>query len=208
MLTVSNTDFLFLSALSYRYVHTNPSIHLLPLQLRRLPNNHPPKQRILNPLPDPLIQADDRLIPEPPLRLINIKVPRHTRILHLLARQIRRPQPQKPKHNPHQRRDEQADILRQRPHLRDLRLVPGGRPASAREVEEVDGAVVRDEEGLAVGFFVVEGGGFVAVEAVARGQQGGQAEVVRVGDVGDFGEVEEVVVAADLDFGLPFEVGA
>lgn len=78
----------------------------------------------------------------------------------------------------------------------------GGAPDGAGEVPKVDGAVVRDEEGLAVDLFVVEGrdGGGGGREEEAGGEE------VGVGDVADVGEVEEVVVVAELDARLALAV--
>ena len=76
----------------------------------------------------------------------------------------------------------------------------GRGPDGTRDVPEIDGGVVGDEEDFAVDAFVVErddvGSGGV--------EEGDGCKEVAVGDVDDVGEVEEVFVVADLDAGFAF----
>jgi hypothetical protein len=85
----------------------------------------------------------------------------------------------------------------------------GSRPVArgvvdgAGKVPEVDGAVVGDDEGLAVDLLVVEGRG----GGPGGGDEAVGGEEVGMGDVADVGEVEEVGVVADLDLVLSGLVG-
>lgn len=80
---------------------------------------------------------------------------------------------------------------------------PGSVPDDAAEVPEVGGAVVGDEEDLAVDLLVVEGLGGGGVGE----QQGAGGEEVRVGNVLHVREVEQVVIVAQLHARLAREVG-
>lgn len=83
------------------------------------------------------------------------------------------------------------------PDARGALVVAGGAEDGAGEVPEVDGAVVGDEEGLAVDALVVERGR--GGRRPGGGEEALGGEEVAVGDVADVGEVEEVGVVADLD---------
>lgn len=81
--------------------------------------------------------------------------------------------------------------------------MPGSFPHRAREVPEVDGLVVGDDEDLAVDFLAVER---------RRGERGcgeqcGGCEEVGVRYVAYVGEVEEVFVVAELEAGFSCCIG-
>ena len=145
---------------------------------------------------DAVLQAHQGLVPQPPLRLGDVVVPRHAAVHNALAVEGRR-LADGPEEVLAQETENHADAPREGPDVVGALRGSGGVPYGAGEIPKVDGAVVGDEEGLAVDALVVERDG----AEDGAGEEGLGGEEMGVGDVLDVGEVEEVLVVADLHVG-------
>jgi hypothetical protein len=127
------------------------ALDLLPFLLPcRLLLFQPKSYRPLN----PFLQTHNRPIPQPPLRLPTIVIPRHTTKPHnpSLKRRIFPNSPNNPLHN---RRQNQPHIFAYNPHMFRAFLITSRFPHRARKIPEIHRLVIRDDEGFAVDFFMV-----------------------------------------------------
>lgn len=172
--------------------HLSPSLRL-GLDIALLLLLHEPRDTLV----DTLLQRPQRLVPQHPLRLGDVVVARHAGHDDAvpgkrggLVDDVEEDLAREAQHD--------AQLPAQLPIALGAALAAGGAPDGAREVPEVDGGVVGDEEDLAVDALVVQGH--------RRGRGGGEQELrgeeMRVRNVADVGEVEEIVVVADLDLVL------
>lgn len=149
----------------------------------------------LHRLDQTIVHRVQHLVIQQQPRLLDVKVPMRARIPD--------PEPRKARNLAHQLRVRLRSARQHQPHaLRHLdvvrRHVPAVvRPHRAREVPEIDGLAVGDEEDLARDG---EGGIFGGVADLVEQTLGG--EDVRVRRVLDVREVEEVLVCAELELGL------
>jgi hypothetical protein len=143
---------------------------------------------------DGLLDANPRPVTQQPLGLANVVIPRHAGVHNPLSRKGRRLPNQGEKSLAGQPKNP-AQVRVQHPDVFLAPLLAGLAPDSARKVPEVDGGIIRDEEGLAVDLLVVQrpGLGGCGDEEEAR------REKVGVGDIADVAEVEDVVIAAHLN---------
>ena len=154
--------------------------------------------------PNTLIQFNKRIIPKPPLRLVNAVVFAQRTVPHLLPREIRR-LPQRPKrplkHSPNRPRK----VAVQLPHAAQRQAVSALVPYRASKVPEVHRLTVRDEEGFAIYALMVQRNGGnhpVGHEESLYGEEMPKRHVL------DVREVEEVLVGTDLELRLALAVGA
>lgn len=157
--------------------------------------------RQLHAPPYALLQTDDWPVPQPLLRLIDAKIPRHTRILNSLAIE-RRTLTQHRTNNLTQRPQHQPQVLWDPPHLVNPMRAPRRMPHQTAEVPEVSRAVVGDDEGLAVDALVVQRHS----RRIVGEQQGVRGEQVAVGDVLNVCPIEKVIVVADLPVTAALEI--
>lgn len=171
------------------------------------PRNNSPAYSVRNASLYSVLETDDWSISQPSLCLVDVVVPRHAAISHLLAGQIRLSKSKCPKDPLKAGGDEEAKVLGQDPDILGLSLVARGFPGHARKVEKVNGRVVGDQECLTVDLFDIEHCCLTLVLSVQRGKQGGCRQVVSMCDVCDFGKVKQIRVVAELEAGLASVVG-
>lgn len=167
-------------------------LHLTFLHLVHGPLDRPPHT---------LFQADNGLVPQPPLCLVDTKVPRHARVDNPLPVKCRVTS-KNLAHNLTAQAHKHAHIPRYRPHMLQPMRTPRRVPDQAAEIPKVCRTVIGNDKYLAIDFFMVE--------RLCRGcmsqQQGMCGEEVAVCHVLDIGPVKEVIVGADLETGFTLEV--
>lgn len=111
-------------------------------------------QRPLNCPSHTVLQTDKGPITQPPLRLLDIEVPCHSRVQNPHPSE-RGTHPDQPAHRLSAPAQDEPHFSRNRPHVLLPTRAPGRIPNQSRKVPKVNGAVVGDKEGLAVDLFVV-----------------------------------------------------
>lgn len=150
--------------------------------------------------------TNDRSVTQSSLGLLNAVISCHAAELNLLSGQVGHSQAEDEEDPLEKCGYEQAKVLVDGPDLTGLGVVSQLSPCSAREVPEVHGRVVCDEESLAIHLFVVQWGDLALFFTVGGGEQSSCGKVMSMSDVCGFGEIEEIGVLAELELGLALVV--